>query len=177
MYFAGKIFPISRLFVYIIGVSYYEFVTIWNLDAPIENVWDEIKNSESWPEWWKGVLRVVEIEPGDADRLGAIHRSTWKSALPYTLEFDSEIVRIERPKLIEARAFGELDGKGLWQFEAISDGKTRVRYDWRVNATKPWMRFLSPVAKPLFRWNHDVIMGWGENGLRKRLNSPIISLV
>ncbi len=40
----------------------------------------------------------------------AIRRSTWKSKLPYKLEFDSEIVRIEPMKIIEARAFGELDG-------------------------------------------------------------------
>lgn len=151
-------------------MSYYEFVTVWNLEAPIERVWEEIKRSESWPEWWRGVVSVVEIEPGDEDGVGAIHRSMWKSALPYRLEFDSEIIRIERLRLIEARAFGELDGKGLWQFETVGDSKTRVQYDWHVNATKPWMRHLSPLAGPLFRWNHDVIMGWGEKGLKKRLS-------
>jgi uncharacterized membrane protein len=150
-------------------VSYYEFVTIWNLDAPVEKVWDAIKASGSWPEWWKGVIRVVELKPGDADGLGAVHRSTWKSALPYTLEFDSEVTRIERLKVIEARAFGELEGLGLWQFESVPDDTTRVRYDWQVKATKPWMKYLSPVARPIFRWNHDVIMGWGEKGLQKRL--------
>jgi uncharacterized membrane protein len=154
-------------------VSYYEFVTIWHFDAPVERVWDAIKDSESWPEWWKGVIRVEELKSGDPDGLGAIHRSTWKSALPYTLEFNSEIMRIERPKLIEARAFGELEGKGLWQFEAISDDVTRVQYDWQVKATKPWMKYLSPIARPIFRWNHDVIMGWGEMGLKKRLRLKI----
>ncbi|HTK38778.1 MAG TPA: hypothetical protein VL325_09830 [Pyrinomonadaceae bacterium] len=72
------------------AVSYYEFVSIWNLEAPVEKVWEKIKRSESWPEWWKGVIRVIELEPGDNDGLGAIHRSTWKSALPYKLEFESE---------------------------------------------------------------------------------------
>ena len=155
------------------AVRYYEFATIWNLDAPVGKVWNEIKDSVSWPDWWKGVIRVVELETGAEDGIGAIHRSTWKSALPYTLEFNSEIIRIKQLKLIEARAFGELDGKGLWQFETISDTKTRVRYDWQVNATKPWMRYLSPVARPLFRWNHDVIMGWGEKGLKKRLSERL----
>lgn len=153
-------------------MSDYEFVTIWNLDAPIERVWDEIKHSEKWNEWWKGVLRVVELKPGDEDGLGSIRRSTWKSALPYTLEFDSEIVRIDHLKAIEARAFGELDGSGLWQFFDEGAGKTRVQYDWRVKTTKKWMNALAPIAKPFFRWNHNVIMGWGEQGLRKRLAEP-----
>ncbi len=56
------------------------------------------------------VLRSVETRAGDANGVGSIRWKTWKSALPYKLEFDSEIVRIERHKLIEARAFGELDG-------------------------------------------------------------------
>jgi len=150
-------------------VSDYEFVTIWRFDAPVEEVWKQIKHSESWNEWWKGVLRVVELKKGDDDGLGSIRRSTWKSALPYTLEFDSEIIRIEHLKLIEARAFGELNGIGLWQFFDEGAGKTRVQYDWKVKTTKPWMNFIAPLARPFFRWNHDVIMRRGEEGLKRRL--------
>jgi hypothetical protein len=155
------------------AVSDYEFVTIWRFDAPLERVWNEIKHSENWSEWWRGVIRVVELKPGDDDGLGSIRRSTWKSALPYTLEFDSEIVRIEHLSVIEARAFGELEGSGLWQFFNDGDGKTRVQYDWTVKTTKPWMNVLAPLARPFFRWNHNVIMGWGEAGLTKRLAQTV----
>jgi hypothetical protein len=31
------------------------------------------------------------------------------------------------------------------------------------------MNLLSPLARPLFKWNHDVVMGWGAEGLKKRL--------
>jgi hypothetical protein len=151
------------------AVSDYEFVTVWRFDAPLERVWDEIKHSENWSDWWKGVIGVVELQAGDNDGLGSVRRSTWKSALPYTLEFDSEIVRIENLRVIEARAFGELEGRGLWQFFSDDDGKTRVEYDWTVKTTKPWMNVLAPLARPIFRWNHNVIMGWGEAGLTKRL--------
>jgi uncharacterized membrane protein len=150
-------------------MSDYEFVSVWNIDAPLDKVWETIKHSESWPEWWKGVIRVVEIKEGNADGLGSIRRSTWKSALPYTLEFDSEVVRIEPMRIIEARAFGELDGNGLWQFEASNNGSTQVQYDWRVETTKKWMKLVAPIARPFFKWNHDVIMRWGEEGLRRKL--------
>src|SRR5207237_6628927 len=136
-------------------MRYYEFVSTWQIDAPIDRVWETIKHSESWHEWWRGVIRVVELREGDADGLGSIRRSTWKSALPYTLEFDSEIVRIEHLNLIEARAFGELEGRGLWTFKTEAEGKTHVQYDWRVETTKAWMNMLGPIAKPFFRWNHD----------------------
>jgi hypothetical protein len=71
--------------------------------------------------------------------------------------------------MIEARAFGELEGTGIWRFEAEGENKTRVQYDWRVKTTKPWMNFIAPLARPFFKWNHDIIMGWGEEGLKKRL--------
>lgn len=150
-------------------MSNYEFVTVWDIDAPLARVWDVIEDANVWPEWWKGVVSITELEKGDDDGVGSIRRTVWRSALPYKLEFDSEVLRVERLKLIEARAFGELDGHGLWQFEAVSDDQTRVQYDWRVKTTKAWMNLLAPVARPFFRWNHDTIMRWGEEGLRKRL--------
>ena len=68
---------------------------------------------------------------------GKIVRSTWKSALPYKLVFDSEIVRVEHLKLIEARAFGELEGIGLWQFFAEDENTTRVQYDLSPKYLRP----------------------------------------
>lgn len=154
-------------------MSSYEFLTVWEFDAPVAGVWEIIENADAWPEWWRGVVSNVEITKGDDDGLGSVRRSRWKSALPYTLTFDSEIVRVEKFRLIEARAFGELNGTGLWQFEQIQDSRTRVTYDWRVSTAKAWMNAIAPIARPFFKWNHDVIMRWGEEGLRKRLGEKL----
>jgi hypothetical protein len=154
-------------------MSDYEFTTIWRFDAPIESVWNEIKSTEDWSVWWKGVLNVEELEKGDKDGVGAIYRTTWKSALPYKLIFDSEVMRVEHLKLIEARAFGELVGRGLWKFSE-EENLTRVQYDWLVKTTKPWMNLIAPIAKPFFRWNHNVIMNWGGEGLAKKLGCKLL---
>jgi len=150
-------------------MSVYEFVSVWHIDAAIDEVWKLIYDADTWPEWWPGVLSNVELQKGDADGVGSIRRSVWKSRLPYKLEFDSELVRMEPEHLIEVRAFGHLEGRGLWQLEKIDDNSTRVQYDWTVRTTKAWMNFLAPIAKPFFRWNHDVIMRSGEQGLNARL--------
>lgn len=148
----------------------YEFVTIWRFEAPLEAVWEEIKNSAGWSSWWRGVLKVEELKPGDENGVGGIFRSTWKSRLPYTLCFDSEVLSVEPFKRIEARAFGELEGAGIWTLTPESATVTRVQYDWRVKTTKAWMNYLAPLAKPFFKWNHDQIMEWGGDGLAKKLN-------
>jgi len=43
----------------------YSFLTTWCVDAPIEPVWELISASERYPEWWKGVRSVTELESGD----------------------------------------------------------------------------------------------------------------
>lgn len=146
----------------------YEFVTIWRVQAPLPKVWDLIYHSENWPEWWRGVEKVEKLEEGDHNHIGAVHRYTWKSKLPYRLVFAMKTTRIEPMSLIEGRAIGELQGQGRWQLS--SDGQTTtVHYDWKVATTKGWMNLLAPIARPIFRWNHDVVMGWGGEGLANRL--------
>lgn len=149
----------------------YELVTIWRVGAPIEHVWHEIFHAELWPSWWQGVVSVEDQQEGDAQGIGAVRRFTWKSRLPHSLTFDAKVVRVEAPVLLEASVSGELQGSGLWQLSSEGDD-TMVRYDWKVSATKAWMRLLAPVARPLFAWNHNVVMGWGAEGLAK---GPLIS--
>jgi len=151
-------------------MAVYEFVTIWQFRAPQQAVWDLIFNSEDWPNWWRGVERVEKLQEGDANHVGARHRYTWKSKLPYRLVFEMETTRVQPISTIEGRAIGELQGQGLWQL--THDGSiTTVRYDWKVETTKAWMNLLAPVARPFFSWNHDVVMGWGGEGLARRLGA------
>jgi hypothetical protein len=86
--------------------------------------------------------------------------------LPYRLEFDTRVVKIEKNRLIEVEAFGELDGSGIWQFFP-RENHIRLQYDWRVRTLKTWMNLLAPIARPFFEWNHNVIMRWGEEGLKR----------
>ena len=151
----------------------YEFVTIWRVQAPIDRVWNEIYHSNAWPTWWKGVESVVEMRKGDESGVGSIRRYTWKSKLPYRLSFNMETTRIEPPSLLEGVATGELQGRGRWQL-STEGSETIVRYDWIVETTKPWMILLSPIARPLFEWNHNVVMSWGAKGLAQRLKARVV---
>ena len=150
----------------------YEFITEWRFKAPLERVWHEIRQMSHWPEWWSYVKRVELLKQGDADDVGSVRRITWKTALPYTLTFDSELVSMERFRRMEGRAFGELQGTGIWTFRE-ADGATHVRYDWRVKTTKAWMNLLAPIARPIFSWNHDKVMDAGFVGLKKRLENSV----
>ena len=119
------------------------------------------------------MVRVEELEPGDADRVGSRYLIEWRSRLPYPLEFEFTVDRAERPQLMAGRAVGELSGTGRWRlFE--DGGVTAVLYEWNVRTTKPWMNLLGPVARPVFAWNHDVVMRWGGEGLARRLGARLL---
>jgi uncharacterized protein YndB with AHSA1/START domain len=153
----------------LVAAAEFHLVTDWTLPAPIDAVWAELTTPEAWPEWWRAVQRVELLENGDANGVGALRRFSWRTALPYSLSFEMRTVRVEPKTLIEGRAEGELSGVGRWSLR--SDGAaTLVRYDWRVEVTRPWMRVVAPLARPVFAWNHGVVMGWGREGIVRRLN-------
>ena len=146
----------------------FELTTDWTLDAPLTRVWAELSAPDQWPQWWRAVKRVELVLPGDASGIGAVRRFTWATALPYQITFDMRATRIEPERVIEGEARGELNGTGTWTLTPAGSG-THVRYDWRVDLSLAWQRTLAPVLRPVFAWNHTVVMGWGEEGIRRRL--------
>jgi uncharacterized protein YndB with AHSA1/START domain len=152
----------------------YEFLTTWVLEADRERIWEAIWDSERWPQWWRGVTAVAELEPAADDGVGKVSRYTWRSKLPYDLEFEMRTTRVERPTLLEGEASGELTGSGRWRlFEEGST--TAVVYEWRVETTKPWMNALAPIARPAFAWNHNWVMRNGGAGLAKLLGARLLA--
>jgi hypothetical protein len=155
-------------------VAEYRFLTTWLLDCERETAWELLQDTVRWPEWWRGVEAVEELAPGDGDRVGSRYRIHWRSRLPYPIAFEFQVDEVERPAVMAGRASGELAGTGRWRlFE--HDGLTAVLYEWNVATTKPWMNLLSPLARPVFAWNHDVVMRWGGEGLARRAGARLIA--
>ncbi|MDP9226742.1 MAG: SRPBCC family protein [Actinomycetota bacterium] len=150
----------------------YLFVTTWEVLVPIERLWPEVKDPETWSTWWPGLVAVKEIEPGDDQARGAVMEFRFKSRLPYTLSFRGRITRVEPPTLIEIRTVGELEGVAVYELEDLGE-RTRTCLRWSVRTTKPWMNILAPLARPLFSWNHDLLMKAGARGLSRKLGAEV----
>jgi uncharacterized protein YndB with AHSA1/START domain len=156
-------------------VAEYRFLTTWLLEANRERIWDAIYDSERWPEWWKGVEEATKLEEGDESGVGQHGRYVWKAYLPYRVQFFIRTTRVERPCLLEGDATGELAGVGRWRFFE-QDGLTAVLYEWNVRTTKTWMNLVAPVARPIFKSNHDFVMRNGGRGLARLLGAPLLGL-
>ena len=112
--------------------------------------------------------RVTVLEPDES------YRIAWRSRIPYELEFEFTVRDMDEPRSMSGEASGALAGDGHWRlFE--QNGVTAVTYEWNVRTTKAWMNVIGPVAKPLFAYNHDVVMRWGGEGLAQRLGCNLLA--
>jgi uncharacterized protein YndB with AHSA1/START domain len=105
------------------------FVGTWQIQAPIERVWEEICHAGRWPSWWPDVAGVDELEPGAADGVGKRLHLLFRTRPPYTLGFDVCVTRVQPPSTLEAEATREFEGVGRWTLTS-ADGGTLVRYTW-----------------------------------------------
>lgn len=131
----------------------YVFIDEWDVDAPREAVFDALADAGTYPRWWKPVY--IEVEVDGPPEVGRASRQHFKGKLPYTLRTTSEIVRYQRPDEFEVSVVGDLTGRGIWTLTEAGGGRTHVRFDWRVIADRPLLRYLTPVLRPVFRWNHN----------------------
>jgi uncharacterized protein YndB with AHSA1/START domain/mannose-6-phosphate isomerase-like protein (cupin superfamily) len=144
------------------GSSEYLFVDEWDVAAPREAVFDALADARTYPQWWRPVY--IDAEADGGPELGRVSHQHFKGRLPYHLRTRSTIVRLEPPGLVEGDVDGDLRGRGTWTLSETPHG-THVRFDWRVHADRRLLRVLTPVLRPLFRWNHDWAIARAIEGL------------
>ena len=145
--------------------------TTWRVKGSAAQVYEVLSKPREFVRWWPEVyLAVREVRAGDANGVGRIVALRTKGKLPYTLEWQAEMVAAQKPQRMSIRARGDLEGRGEWELR--QDGEwVQVRYDWTVLATKSWMILLAPLLRPVFVWNHKWAMQRGFEGLQRELAS------
>jgi uncharacterized protein YndB with AHSA1/START domain/mannose-6-phosphate isomerase-like protein (cupin superfamily) len=140
----------------------YLFVDEWDVAAPPEAVFAAIADARTYPEWWRPVYLDVDAD-GPAE-LGKESRQHFKGRLPYHLHTRSVIVALDPPHTVTGDVDGDLRGRGTWTLTPTVTG-THVRFDWQVHADRRLLRLLTPVLRPLFRWNHNWAIARAVEGL------------
>jgi Polyketide cyclase / dehydrase and lipid transport len=153
----------------------YHFITNWKVRATQKEVYDIISDNESLAQWWPSVyLDVITTSPGDENSIGKRVSLYTKGFLPYTLKWNFVVSENVKYSTIAIRAFGDFAGRGIWKFEQQGDD-CLITFDWKLEAEKPLLRYLSFLMKPLFSANHLWAMKKGLQSLelelqRRRVN-------
>lgn len=141
----------------------YTFRTTWRADASAFNAFTVLADIEGYPRWWPEIKEVRRVDETRVD----VHI---RAALPYSLHVRlHKEIEDRQTGILRTRLTGDLEGWSNWSIVALGTGCI-LRFDEEVVTTKPIMNALAPVAGPLFRLNHSVMMRHGERGLRRMLH-------
>jgi uncharacterized protein YndB with AHSA1/START domain/quercetin dioxygenase-like cupin family protein len=140
----------------------YLFVDERDVAAPPDAVFEAIADSRTYPQWWRPVY--LEVEADGPAALGSVARHHFKGRLPYHLHTRSVVTDLDPPRRVVADVDGDLRGRGTWTLSPTPRG-THVRFDWQVHADRKLLRMLTPVLRPLFRWNHNWAIARAMQGL------------
>jgi hypothetical protein len=144
-------------------ISRYRFRNTWLLAAAPSVVFGAVVDLATYPDWWSDVRSVSQIDDGTAELI-------CRAALPYQLVLRMHrIEQNERAGRLRVELSGDLEGC-LAGLVLGSGGGTRLEITQEVVARKPLLRRLDPVARPLFRANHALMMRRGHRGLRTHLD-------
>jgi len=152
----------------------YSFVTTWKIAADINAVWPAIHESEEWPAWWRSIKSVRETQKGDVAGIGSIRKYKIQSPMYYTLTFNLLLTQLKEHRLLEGKVSGDLQGTGSWYFR--QEGSiTEVTCYWNVTTNIAWMNALSWLLKPVFAYNHMLVMKEGAKSLAQKLGTSLVS--
>jgi uncharacterized protein YndB with AHSA1/START domain len=140
----------------------YVFIDEWDVEAPAEAVFEALADARTYPEWWGAVY--LDVQADCAPQVGCVSQHEFKGRLPYHLKTTSEIVRLDPPREFEVKVVGDLTGRGVWTLTP-GDGRVHIRFDWRVLADRPLLRYLTPILRPVFRFNHNWSIQRAREGL------------
>lgn len=147
----------------------YAIRTQWRVAGTIPEVSEIFDDVEAMPRWWPSVyLSAKVMVHGGANGIGRVVTMRTKGWLPYTLTWVSTLCEPVSSQGFAVATQGDMIGSGRWTFE--QDGPEVVlTFDWSISATKPLVRRLDRLLKPIFAANHRWAMARGEESLRLEL--------
>ena len=138
--------------------THYRFRARWDLPVPPAVVYPLLERAEDYPRWWPQVRGVDPID----DTSGVI---SIRASLPYVLTFTAREVRRDPVAgVLEIAMTGDLEGWARWTLTADGSG-TLARYDQEVDLNRQSLRRFAAVGRPVFRFNHALMMRAGRRGL------------
>ncbi len=147
----------------------YHLESNWQVAGTVREVYDITSDDEHLVDWWPAAfLRCDRVDMGQPGGVGKTLRVRTKGWLPYTMDWHQRVTETREPFGFSIETWGEFADRGVWTF--VQNGPlVDIHFDWRIAAVKPLLRYLSPLLKPIFAFNHRWAMARGEEGLKLEL--------
>lgn len=140
----------------------YRFDSTWTVAAPPAAVFAAVVDLGAYPKWWPEIRAVRRIDDDEAEM-------EVRAALPYRLLLRMRrSVQDEATGTVQVDISGDLVGVLRGDLRPAAEG-TRLRIRQDVALRKSLLRRFERVARPVYRFNHTVMMRRGVRGLNQHL--------
>jgi hypothetical protein len=134
----------------------------WTIEGPIDTVFHFVSDARTFHEWFGVFKRVESDDPDGPVRVGSHSRMKVRALLPYTLDWDVTVSRLEPPCLLH-----RLEQQG---------GIVTVINEQELIADRPLPGLLHPLAQAIFNLNHEWAMGRARDPLQRAVRRATASL-
>lgn len=150
----------------------YRFLTEFELTSSPAAVEETLRDVASWSAWWRWASRIESLT-SEHGVVGARYRNRIATPLLYGFTYDTEVVEVT-DEHIRLDVSGDLEGTGLFRFQATTAGGSLLAFEWSVETCKPWMNLFAPLARPIFTWNHHRLMSDFGEGLGRASGGKLL---
>lgn len=128
--------------------SPYEIVFWDRFEFPVspEALWSDLERTDLYAGWWRW-MRDLQVD-GDWPEEGSALVFRAQAPIPYPLHLRTESVHSERPRVLEVRVSGGLQGRGRLELLEAA-GSTIAEVTWRVEVASTRLRPVIRAARPI----------------------------
>jgi hypothetical protein len=152
-----------------VALNEYRFRTVWSIEVAAARLFGALVDLANYPLWWPDIRTATKVDDDTAE-------FTCRSTLPYTLVFRlHRNLQDEDAGHLRVDMSGDLEGYVQGIVAANTEHHASLEISQQVVVHKKLLRRLAPVARPLFRANHALMMRRGYRGLRAYLATGLSS--
>jgi hypothetical protein len=147
----------------------YDFIDVWTVPASIELAWRMVDDVAGWPAWWPD-YRFAEIVSDVTHGPGTRWHVKVKSDLPYTVDFEFEVLVHHPPNYVKTRVHGFFEGEIDWRLEPMSQDQTKLTLHEQTETKWALINLTAKVGgRRLLMRNHESAMRRGEAGMKQAI--------
>ena len=154
----------------------YEIITEWKFDEPVHEIFDLIREMNTWQEWWQSIKKVEKVVHGFEAGQGSLYHCVFKGLLPLKIKFTQVISGVVVNELVEGNVHGDITGFLNWEFSKKNDS-TILKCHFKIHDSRPFTHFTSFLLFPIYLLNYQYIFKKGKKGLALRLKEKVLTPV
>src|SRR5262245_21348745 len=130
----------------------------WTIEGPIETVFRFVSDARTFGQWFHVFRRVESDDAVGPIRVGSHSRMKVKALLPYTLDWDVTVAKLDPPRMMETDCRVTLNGRfgmhGYVRYRFEQNGRlVTVINEQELIAERPLPRIVHPIAQAIFNLN------------------------